>query len=236
MINYKNIDQNSPEWHAIKWRKIGGTLSKGLFVDSDTLFIELLSQFLEEYKDQEEEGYMNDAMIRGKELEPRAIEYISQYTGIQFTDSGWLQSEESKLLGVSPDGISECEEYGVECKCLSRKEHTSILVENKTPKEKIPQIVEYFTANPKFKKVWFIAFRPESIKPFIEEFTRDSVVDMGWKKKIEVEVIGAKGTPIKPKIENVTDWRTIDDWTKIAIQRANELETRIEEKIKQLKF
>jgi len=224
MINYKNIDQSTPEWLRLKWGKIGGTLSKGLFVDSDTLFIDLLSQHIESFDD-EEEGYMNDAMIRGKELEPRAIEYISQYTGIHFTDSGWLQSEESKLLGVSPDGISEREEYGVECKCLSRKEHTAILVENKTPKEKIPQIVEYFTVNPKFKKVWFIAFRPESIKPFIEEFTRESVVDMGWKKKIEVEVIGAKGTPIKPRIETVTDWRTIDEWTKIAIQRANELET-----------
>lgn len=235
MINYKNIDQSTPEWLRLKWGKIGGTLSKGLFVDSDTLFIDLLSQYIESFDD-EEEGYQSESMIRGKELEPRAIEYISQYTGIKFNASGWLQSEESNLLGVSPDGISECEEYGVEAKCLSRKEHTTILVDNKTPKEKIPQIVEYFTANPKFKKVWFIAFRPESIKPFIEEFTRDSVVDMGWKKKVEVEVIGAKGVPIKPKIETITDWRTIDEWTKIAIQRANELELRIEEKIKQLKF
>lgn len=235
MINYKDIDQSTPEWLKLKWGKIGGTLSKGLFVDSDTLFIDLLSQYIESFDD-DEEGYMNDAMIRGKELEPRALEYISQYTGIQFQNSGWLQSEESKLLGVSPDGISECEEYGAEAKCLSRKEHTAILVENKTPKEKIPQIVEYFAVNPKFKKVWFIAYRPESIKPFIEEFTRESVVDMGWKKKIEVEVIGAKGMPIKPKIETVTDWRTIDEWTKIAIERANKLEVRIEEKIKQLKF
>lgn len=235
MINYKDIDQSTPEWLKLKWGKIGGTLSKGLFVDSDTLFIDLLSQHIESFDD-DEEGYMNDAMIRGKELEPRALEYISQYTGIQFNNSGWLQSEESKLLGVSPDCISECEEYGAEAKCLSRKEHTAILVENKTPKEKIPQIVEYFTVNPKFKKVWFIAYRPESIKPFIEEFTRESVVDMGWKKKVEVEVIGAKGTPIKPKIETVTDWRTIDAWTKIAIERANKLEIRIEEKIKQLKF
>ena len=235
MINYKDIDQSAPEWLKLKWGKIGGTLSKGLFVDSDTLFIDLLSQYIESFDD-DEEGYMNDAMIRGKELEPRALEYISQYTGIQFQNSGWLQSEESKLLGVSPDGISECEEYGAEAKCLSRKEHTAILVENKTPKEKIPQIVEYFAVNPKFKKVWFIAYRPESIKPFIEEFTRESVVDMGWKKKIEVEVIGAKGTPIKPKIETVTDWRTIDEWAKIAIERANKLEIRIEEKIKQLKF
>lgn len=236
MINYKEIEQNTSEWHQIKWGRIGGTLSKGLFVDSDTLFIDILSQHIEPYNDDEEEGFQSSAMIRGKELEPRAIDYIEQYTGVKFNSTGWLQSEENRLIGISPDGISECEQYGVEAKCLSRKEHTSILIENKTPKEKIPQIVHYFTVNPKFKKVWFIAFRPESIKPFIEEFTRESVVDMGWKKKIEVEVIGAKGVPIKPKIESVVDWRSIDDWTKVSMVKANELEVRIKETINQLKF
>lgn len=236
MINYKDIEQGTSEWHKMKWGKIGGTLSKGLFVDSDTLLIDILSQHIESYNDDEEDGFQSLAMIRGKELEPRAIEYIEQYTGIKFHPTGWLQSEENRLLGVSPDGISECEEYGVESKCLSRKEHTEILYYNRTPKEKIPQIVHYFTINPKFKKVWFIAFRPESIKPFIEEFTRESVVDMGWKKKIEVEVIGAKGIPIKPKIETVIDWRTIDEWTKVSIKKAVELEVKIEDVIEQLSF
>lgn len=236
MINYKEIEQNTPEWHQIKWGKIGGTLSKGLFVDSDTLFIDILSQHIEEYNDDDEEGYQSASMIRGKELEPRAIEYAEKYTGIKFNSTGWLQSEENRLLGISPDGISDCEEYGVESKCLSRKEHTAILVENKTPKEKISQIVHYFTVNPKFKKVFFIAFRPESMKPFIEEFTRESVVDMGWKKKIEIEVIGAKGTPIKPKTETVIDWRTIDEWTKISIRKADELDVKIKETINKLSF
>lgn len=234
MINLKHIEQGSIEWFETKWRKIGGTLSKGLFVDSDTLFIDLLSQYIEDFEDLD--SYENDSMIRGKELEPYALEYISKYTGIDFKKTGWLQSEENCLLGISPDGISECEKFGVEAKCLSRKEHTAILLENKTPKEKISQIVHYFTVNPKFEKVWFIAFRPESIKPFIEEFTRESVVDMGWKKKIEVEVIGAKGTPIKPKVETVTDWRTIGEWTKLAIVKADELEVRIDNKIKELSF
>lgn len=234
MINHKEIDQNSEEWFLMKWGKIGGTLSKGLFVDSDTLFIDILSQHIEAYEDLE--SYDSADMIRGKELEPRALEYISNYTGIKFNTTGWLQSEDSKLLGISPDGISECERFAAEIKCLARKAHTEIIYKNETPKEKIPQIVHYFTVNPKLEKLWFIGYRPESLKPYIEEFTRDSVVDMGWKKKVEVEVIGAKGVPIKPKIETVTDWRTIDEWSKIAIENAKAMELKIEETINKLKF
>jgi len=234
MINHKEIEQNSEEWLKFRWRKIGGTLSKGLFVDSDTLFIEVLGQHIEEYE--YEESYDSFDMIRGKELEPRALEYISKYTGVEFKQTGWLQSEECRLLGVSPDGLSDCERFATEIKCLARKAHTELIYEDKTPKEKIPQIVHYFTVNPKLEKLWFIGYRPESIKHFVEEFTRDSVVDMGWKKKVEVEVIGVKGVPIKPKIETVTDWKTIDDWTKIAIKNAKELEIKIEQTINKLKF
>jgi len=234
MINHKEIDQNSEEWHKIKHGRIGGTLSKGLFVDSDTLFLEILGQHIEEYED--EESYDSADMIRGKELEPRALEYISQYTGINFEQTGWLQSSDSDLLGISPDGLSECEKFATEIKCLARKAHTELIYKDETPKDKIPQIVHYFTVNPKLEKLWFIGYRPESIKHFIEEFTRDSVVDMGWKKKIEVEVIGAKGVPIKPKIESVTDYRTISDWSKIAIQNAKEMELKIKETINKLKF
>lgn len=234
MINHKEIEQNTDEWYKIRWGKIGGTLSKGLFVDSETLFLELLGQHIEEYE--QEYCYDSFDMIRGKELEPRALEYISQYTSIEFKTTGWLQSSDSELLGISPDGISECERFATEIKCLARKSHTELIYKNETPKEKIPQIVHYFTVNPKLEKLWFIGYRPESLKHFIEEFTRDSVVDIGCKKKVEVEVIGAKGTPIKPKIESVTDYRTIGDWSKLAIKKANELEVKIKYTIDKLSF
>lgn len=234
MVRYDEIKQQSLEWFEIKYRKIGGTLSKGLFVNSDTLFIDLLSQHIEEFEPTD--GFSNEHMERGNDLEPFALEYISTYTGINFGVTGWLQSEDCDILGISPDGISDCEKYATEIKCLSRKEHTSILFNNETPKEKIPQIVHYFTVNPKLEKLWFIAYRPESIKPFIECFTLESAVDMGWKKKIEVEVIGAKGTPIKPKIESVTDYRTIEEWSKIAISEAKKIEVKIVETINKLNF
>ena len=49
MIKHNELEQGSQEWHEIKWGKIGGTLSKGLFVKSDTLLIDILSQRLEDF-------------------------------------------------------------------------------------------------------------------------------------------------------------------------------------------
>jgi hypothetical protein len=234
MINHNYIEQNSIEWHEIKWRKIGGTLSKGLFIDSETLFLEMLSQHIEEFEISE--SFENEAMQRGKDLEPFALEYISGYTAIDFLKTGWLECEENSLLGISPDGISECEKFATEIKCLSRKEHTKLLVEDELPKDKLCQIIHYFTVNPKLEKLYFIAFRPESIKPYIKEFTCESIIDLGWKTKVEVKQYGVKGQEIKPKIESVFDVKTISEWSKIALEEAEKLQTKITEKINKLNF
>lgn len=233
MVNHKEIKQNSIEWFEIKWGKIGGTLSKGLFIDSDTLFLDLLSQHIEEFEPSE--GFENEAMQRGKYLEPFALEYISTYTGIYFQTTGWLQSKH-KLLGISPDGLSECEKFATEIKCLSRKEHTKLLIENQLPKEKLCQIIHYFTVNSKLEKLYFISFRPESIKPYIEEFTKDSLIDLGWKVKYEVKQYGVGGKEIKPKIETAPDVKIISQWSEIAFQEADKLEEKINQTINKLKF
>ena len=234
MINHNYIEQNSIEWHEIKWGKIGGTLSKGLFIDSETLFLDILSQHIEEFD--MIDSFENEHMQRGKELEPYAFQYISQYTGIDFLKTGWLECEENSLLGISPDGISECEEFACEIKCLSRKEHTKLLVYEELDKEKLCQIIHYFTVNPKLKKLYFIAFRPESVKPYIKEFTRDSIIDLGWKTKVEVKQYGVKGQEIKPKIESVSDVKKISEWTKIALENANKLQEKLTKTINNLNF
>lgn len=234
MINHNYIEQNSIEWHEIKWGKIGGTLSKGLFIDSETLFLDILSQHIEEFD--MIDSFENEHMQRGKELEPYALEFISKYTGIEFLKTGWLECEENSLLGISPDGISECEEFACEIKCLSRKEHTKLLVYEELDKEKLCQIIHYFTVNPKLKKLYFIAFRPESVKPYIKEFTRDSIIDLGWKTKVEVKQYGVKGQEIKPKIESVSDVKKISEWTKIALENANKLQEKLTKTINNLNF
>ncbi len=233
MVNHKEIKQGTIEWHEMKWRKIGGTLSKGLFIERDTLFLDLLSQHLEEFEPSE--GFENEAMQRGKELEPYALEYISSYTGINFQTTGWLQSKH-KLLGISPDGLSECETIAAEIKCLSRKEHTKLLIEKELPKDKLCQIIHYFTVNPKLEKLYFISFRPESIKPYIEVFTKESKIDLGWKYDVEVKQYGVGGKELKPKIEKHPDIKTISQWSEIAFQEADKLELKINQTIEQLNF
>jgi len=212
MIAYKDIIQGSEEWHAIKWGKIGGTLSKGLFVKSDTLLIDILSQRLEEFDFIE--SFTSDAMERGNELEPEAREYLNQYTGLTFEEYGWLQSEKNELLGISPDGMTSDETMACEIKCFGRKKHMEVLLSQEIPLEHIAQCVHYFTVNPKLQKLYFIAYRPEAPKHFIKELTRESMLNFG--------------TKAKPVLES------IDEAIKVALKEANTLLKQINEKTKQL--
>lgn len=181
MINRKDIEQGSLEWHQIKWGKIGGTLSKGLLVKSDTLLIDILSQRMEEFEPVD--SFTNDHMERGNELEPFAREYLNEYTGLEFMQTGWLQSEENELLGISPDGITLDEKSSCEIKCFARKKHFEVLLENDIPLENIFQCIHYFTVNPKLENHFFISFRPESPKHFVKVLNRESIVNIGTKAR-----------------------------------------------------
>lgn len=214
MVNRKNIEQGSLEWHALKWGKIGGSASKGLFVKSDTLLIEILSQRLEEFEPTD--SFTSEAMERGNELEPFAREYISIYTGFQFNQTGWLQCEENELIGISPDGITDDEKRTCEIKCFGRKKHYELLLEDDIPLDNIHQCIHYFTVNPKLIDHYFIAFRPEAPKHFVKKLTRDSIVNIGTKTK-----------PIL---------KTINEAVLMSKEYANELLKKIQEKEESLIF
>lgn len=181
MIIHDEINQGTEEWQLMKWGKIGGTLSKGLFVKSDTLFIDILSQRLEEYEPGSD--FTSASMDRGNDLEPFARKYIERYTKNEFLEVGWLQSEENELIGISPDGISKCETMATEIKCPGRKAHLKILLSNEVPLEYIFQCLHYFVVNPKLEKLFFISFRPEAPKHFIKELTLDSKINIGTKSR-----------------------------------------------------
>ena len=211
---YKDIEQKSLEWFELKWGKIGGTLSKGLFVKGDTLLIDILSQQLEEFEPGD--SFENEAMKRGNDLEPFAVEYLEQYTNLKFDQYGWLQSEHNSLLGISPDGLTADQKSACEIKCLSRKGHTKILLANAIPLEYIHQCCHYFTVNPQLESLYFCAYRPESIKNFVKKLTLESIVN-----------IGTKSRPKEMTIEAVRDY---------AIEKANELKLEIFNNIKSLNF
>jgi len=211
------IEQGSIDWYLIKHGKIGGTRSAGLFNKTDTLFFELLAEMTERYdEDNDEEPYLSDAMERGKSLEPQARIELQKYTGIEFLECGWIQSDH-ELLGISPDGISNTLTEQCEIKCLGAKEHLRICLSGKIPLKHLDQCIHAFTVNPKLERMFFMAYRPESPCPIkVIELKRDDVVNIG--------------TASKPNN------KTIKECTEIAIAEANRLQKELKESINKLNF
>ena len=211
-----NIEQGSEDWHLCRYAKIGGTRSSGLFVKSDTLLIEILSELSEEFD--LHENYQSYDMIMGKEREPEARKALNAYLGIELKEVGWLQCEENEYLGISPDGITECETISAEIKCPNSKKHLSTIRANEIPSDNIHQCLHYFTVNPKLEKHYFCSYRPENIyKPiFVKELTRDSIVNLG--------------TKAKPVL------KTISEWVLIAKLGAKELQEQIKTELNNLNF
>ena len=193
MIPHFNITQGRDEWHKIRYGKIGGSRSKGLFVKSDTLFFDVLSELTEPYETDFDE-YISDDMLRGMELEPQGRIELSEYTNLPFVECGWLQCEEIPLLGISPDGITTNLLYSCEIKCPEAKRHIQTCYENKTPLGNLHQCLHYFTVNPNLKEHYFCSYRPESIKKiFVEKFDLFTEINLG--------------TKAKPVIKTIAEWR-----------------------------
>jgi hypothetical protein len=216
MKAYYDIKQGTEEWHNIRYGKIGGTLSKGLFVKSDTLLIDVLSETIEPIEI-DFDSFESADMVRGYELEPLARQELSKYIGVELLECGWLQCEEIPLLGISPDGISQDETISAEIKCPASKKHTKTIYFDVIPIDHLHQCLQYFTVNPKLETHYFCSFRPESIKPlFVKKLTRDSLVDLG--------------TKAKPNIQ------TIDHWVRVAKREAQFIQEQLDEAVERLKF
>ncbi len=187
---YFNIEQGSVDWFAEKWGKIGGTRAKELFVKSDTLFYKLLAETIEPFDEDAEESYQSEAMERGNFLEPQARIELQKYTGLEFIECGWIQSD-NELMGISPDGITADLTVQCEIKCPGAIAHLKMCVSDAIPLEYINQCVHAFTVNDKLETLYFVSYRPEcTIKPlFVKKLTRDSLVN--------------NGTVAKPKIESI---------------------------------
>ena len=187
-----DIIQGTADWLELRWGKITGTASKGLFVKSDTLLIDLIAQNTEDWE--MEDSYVSNDMIRGSELEPYAREAISDELFISFKEIGFIQNAAIPILGLSPDGISEDDTIMLEIKCPRAKKHTETLLVNEIPSDNIHQVLHYFTVNPKLETMYFVSYRPESkVKSlWYKALTKDSKIDLG--------------TKAKPNIKTVAEW------------------------------
>lgn len=189
MIAHYNIIQGTDEWHEIRYAKVGGTRSAGLFIKSDNLLNEILAEKTEEFE-LDYDSFSSKAMEDGKEREPLARQALIDYLKINFKECGWIQSEENELLGFSPDGLSDCETIMIEIKCPANKKHLQTIRSNEIPLDNINQCIHAFVVNDKLQKLYFCSYRPESIKPmFVKELTRESLVNLGTKAKPDMKMV-----------------------------------------------
>jgi hypothetical protein len=217
MVAYYEIEQGSSEWFELKHGKIGGTRAKLLYPKTDTLLIELLAESVEPYDEDAEKSYKSDAMENGSNLEPQARIELEKYCGVSFKECGWIQSD-IDLVGISPDGISDCETIQCEIKCPQAKAHVKICLHDKIPNEYIAQCVHAFVANEKLEKLYFCSYRPENeLKPlFVKLLTRESEVNIG--------------TDAKPVLKSISDVVVMMK-TEVSI-----IKEKISNSINQLKF
>ncbi len=214
MIAHYDIEQRSKEWHSIRYRKVGGTLCKGLFVPSDTLLTDLLSCMLEPLKINHDD-YVNADMQRGIDFEPYARREMSAYIGKNLFECGWINSTDIPIIGISPDGITACETEQAEIKCPNKKKHTEILMAGNVILDDYKhQCVHAFAVNEKLVKLHFGSYRPESEIPL-------KVITL------ERHTLVAMGTAAKPIVKPVSEW------VKIIHEQAKKLtEKLMEEHIK----
>lgn len=176
-IDYK-LKQGSEEWHYLKTAKIGGTRAKSVQVKKSiteaVIFDEIMSERNTFFN--YEEVFTSEAMQRGIDLEPLAIEEVTKETGVIFKDAGWIGRND--YHGHSPDGISTCEKIGLEIKCPSAKVHNSYVRDNKLPLEYVWQIVNFFAMDESIERLYFASFNPDYLLMplFLLEVTRESII------------------------------------------------------------
>lgn len=220
---YKELKQQTAEWKEIKYRTIGGsTLEKvmanfGKPVEDNAVFLDLLSEFLEDYYP-ETEKWLGEDVDRGNILEPIAREEFERITGKKVHEVGLVSKTD--FIVLSPDGLigdyetleTTCKE-ALEIKCPSKKVYTSYLLDNQKAIDDYGwQIVQYFLVLG-IDKLYFLVYRPENNvqKHILIEVTLDTIIRVNTKKSGRV-----------------------GDLVNEAVERLNELSDKLEQKIEEL--
>mgnify|MGYP006421299097 CR=1 FL=1 len=103
-----------------------------------------------------EETYQNEAMQRGQEIEPEALEFVNFTLEKNFKPCGFLDSE--KGWGCSPDALNS--EQGLEIKCPLAHTQIECLANNKLPSKYFAQVQgSMFVTG--FKSWIFCSYHPE---------------------------------------------------------------------------
>lgn len=113
--------------------------------------------------------FKSEAMERGNEMEPEALDFVNFARGTNFEPVGFFDS--GKGYGCSPDAIDWERKLGVEIKCPLEHTHARYLLNNKVPDKYYAQVQGSLLVSG-FENWVFCSYHPE-LKPLMLLVKRD---------------------------------------------------------------
>jgi putative phage-type endonuclease len=171
MIKFINLEQRSEAWYDARKGRITGTSFKDLMAAKTTaayqnLIYDIAAERVSK-SCENEDGYENEWMVRGRELEPEARAIYEQLFECEVEQIGFIIPDSDnpyyEWLGISPDGLTH--EAMVEIKCPKRSTHMRYISVGKLPSEYRWQVMgQLFVTGLPYCD--FMSYYPD-LKPFI---------------------------------------------------------------------
>lgn len=116
-----------------------------------------------------DDTFQSDAMLRGKELESEALDFLNFTHNLSFRSAGFLDSE--KGYGCSPDALDDSSRLGLELKCPSLHTHLEYLAGEELPGRYKAQVQGSMMVTG-FDRWFFCSYFP-GIPPLVVSVERD---------------------------------------------------------------
>jgi len=138
------MDQRTDEWFAARLGKV--TASR--IIDILTVAgkpepakrrIYRTALICERFTGKREQGFTNDAMQRGTDLEPVARSVFEMQRNVTVVEVGFIDHPTVPMSGASPDGLIDDKSI-IEIKCPQPSTHLDTMMDKKVPTKYIPQI------------------------------------------------------------------------------------------------
>lgn len=162
-----NCTQGSDEWFAAKRGKITSSEFSKVLNKETGRGLYMRKLVAERLTGITQDGYHNDIMERGKEVEQQARIYYEELNGYKVKDVGFVAKDD--YVGASPDGMVG-DDGLAEIKCPNSTTHIDTLLRGKMPTGYTPQVqgqmwvcdrkwCDFISFDPRLKKRPFFCIR-----------------------------------------------------------------------------
>lgn len=195
------MEQRSIEWFNARQGSVTGTRLQravGSPKVQETFSYELVSERMTEAQIS---TFDTEAMARGRDMEPFAIEAVEKESKLKFDTCGMMKSEFQEWFAISPDAVARNSKGiivgGVETKAPDSKKHVEYLLKDEVPKEYFYQVLAPFVVSYDID-FWIFASYDD------RNYNRPLFAKMVLRKDIEKQ-IEATRIKLKAFLDNVSE-------------------------------